>query len=156
MKPLPTAHNIIKWLADPADILGEYYHKTQQLKELNTLWQQQMDPTLARHTCVANFTDTQLIIEINTSAWASRMHYIAPDVLQQVRQWPLLQTIQSVNWYIRPPNAIIPTTPNQGHTPLLSDQNKQLLSATAENITSTELKQALLNLSKVKIGDQQN
>jgi hypothetical protein len=113
-----------------------------------------MEISLKQHTAIANFTETQLVIEVNNSAWATRMHYLTPDILHRVKQWPSLSLIQAIKWYIKPQNEPYGAQPHQMRIPQLSQHNKQLLDSTAQTVTSPELKQALFNLSRVHSADK--
>lgn len=133
-------------LNSSASSLAIIAQKIKQLSLLNQLWQMETEE-LALHTRIANFRNDILIIETESSAWATRLRYAIPELLKKLKVHPELKTLRNIQWYIQPINsAAIKTTAKKPIS--LSSQDAQLLQDTADCTENEKLKTALQNLAK--------
>lgn len=149
IKHLPTAKVLTTWLADSDNNISFYYQKAQRLIQLNQKWRQQMDADLVAHVRIANIKDDCLVLEVNNSAWASRLHYQSSELLQHLSGWLGLEHITKIKWYIQPLSETRAPDQLQRTPPILSSPNKQLVSSLADSVRHPALKEALLKLSQV-------
>lgn len=147
----------IKYEKKPIDFLERDFagsltgliHKTQQLQQLNHAWKSCIDPTLAEHTQVANLRNGCLIIEVESSAWATRLRFAIPEIQKRLQTSSELRNLKNIEWYIQP--AENTTRPIKQHAPLqLSENNAQLIEDTAAHITNKKLRDVLQQLAKHK------
>lgn len=138
-----TIDNILQ--QDPLSILGFIQKKVQELKKINQLWQKEISPDLSQHSCVANFREGCLIIELDSAAWATRLRYLIPDLTKKLMHDPLLNSLKQIDWYIQPNFYLSPV--KKALTPNLTTENSQLLKITAENIKVKALQDALKRLA---------
>jgi len=132
---------------DSSGSLGKILQKTKQLNLLNQLWQIETEPDLARHTCIANFRKDILVIEVESSAWATRLRYAIPELIKKLKVHPEFSTLQNIVWYIQPIRST-PTKTAIKKPILLSSQDAQLLQDAANCTENEKLKIALQNLAK--------
>jgi hypothetical protein len=127
--------------------LPELAQKMKQLQRLNTVWQKYIDMKLARHSRVANWRNSCLIIEIDSASWATHIRYLLPELLIKLKPEPELAGLRYIEWYIQPIEALTSKT-NRHKVLLLSAENSQLISEAAKHITHEKLKRALQALAK--------
>lgn len=134
-------------LDNQVDTLPGIKAKIKQLTDLNNIWQTQLDSTLAQHCRVANFREKCLIIEVDSSAWATRLRYLIPELLKSLRSFTEFTGLQAIEWYIQPPTPLTfhPDIPHK--RPILSADSKEIILETAKNIGAEKLKKALRNLA---------
>jgi hypothetical protein len=121
--------------------------KLTQLTQLNQIWQTQLEAQLAQHSRVANFRDHCLVIEVDSAAWVLHLRYALPDLLQQLRKFPALAELKTIEWYIRPATdfsdgELSPTRP------LFSPRSAELICESAQWIKNAALKRALFKLAE--------
>jgi hypothetical protein len=104
-----------------------------------------LPPPLNEQLLGAVLNGRRLTLLVQSPVWASRLRYLAPQLLRQLRQQGLL--VEQVQ-----PRIV----PEQGKTrkraprksPVLSPQNVKLLRQTAEAMEAGPLREALLRLSR--------
>jgi hypothetical protein len=147
LAPEKTLANILQH--DPESVLAFIQSKVLQLTKLNQIWQSEISGDLAQQSRVANFRDGYLIIECASAAWATRLHYILPDITQKLLKHPDLRNLTHIEWSIQPlfhtPNTQLSQLP-----PLLSPASAELLKNAANNIQVKPLQEALLRIAKHK------
>jgi len=127
-----------------ANMLGNIHAKLQQLNQLNELWQHAVPALLAQNSCVANWREGCLVIELKSAAWATRLQYLIPELIERLQQHAELKNLTAIDWYIQPSTNLPAATPP---TLTLSAQQAQLLQDTAEHIDNEMLKAALQKLA---------
>lgn len=70
--------------------------QAEQLERLNQKVMSCLPPGLAGHVRVANLRDDCLVIQAESSAWASQIRYRAPEILQALNQLPAFASVQSI------------------------------------------------------------
>lgn len=133
-------------MQNSANLLNQLKAKVAYLQQINELLKLELDPILLAHCCVANLRDNILILEIDSSAWATRLRFLAPSLLQKLRVHKPLHQLQEIQWYIRPKQTV--SKPNE---PLvLSKDNSEFIAAVATHIENENLKTALRKLAARK------
>jgi hypothetical protein len=81
-----------------AQILAKAYF----LQRVERLFKTLLQGELALHCRIANVKDQQLIIEVDSSAWATRLRYLCPSLVAPLRVLPGLEDLQEVRCYVKP------------------------------------------------------
>lgn len=134
-------------LTSRTNLLPNLYEKVAKLKHLNKLLHMQLESSLSPHCCVANFKDNCLIIEVESSAWVTRLRYGLPELLKGLRIFPEFKQLKTIEWYIRKVMTAMPERVVV-HRPPLSTENVTLLRDTADCVSNDRLKRALQKLAK--------
>ena len=138
--------------------LAKVVSRAKELKKLTSLLKSMVDAPLSDHIYVANIRGTTLIIGTDSAAWHTRVKYLAPMLLDQMRQLPDMARLQQIEFRVQPFSAAV-SDKTKTQTQQLAhsgDGNKQLAnSGDGENSRSTgedSLDQRLEHLAK-KIRD---
>jgi hypothetical protein len=92
-----TAPNSIKQLLQTQDsALQRIFSKVQQLKQLNDVFMQALDPTLKKYCIVANVHVDKLVILTQNAAIATQLRFAVPDLLPKLQSHPLLKDIKTI------------------------------------------------------------
>jgi hypothetical protein len=116
---------------------GQFLHR------LNRLLASLLDHDAKLHCQVGNIRDGVLIIYVDSSAWASRMHYQSPALLAQLQQRKGLAALQQIE--IR----VMPRQQKEKHhqRATLSLEAASCLRLCADSIADADLRQALQRLA---------
>lgn len=143
IKPLFT------WLNTPDSLIHYYHTKSATLNQLNCLWRKNVVSSLAAHTLVANLEQNILVIQADNANWASRLRYFIPQLLPQLKTWPMLKSLKEVTWYVASFKTMqqFPEKPTTVIA-LLSSENRDLIQSASKSISHPDLKLALTRLAK--------
>lgn len=114
-------------------------------RRLTALLHDCLDSSLAVHVQAANLRNNRLVIQADSAAWATRLRYLAPQLLSCLRSQPQLAQLVQLEVRIAPQTQvpIVPPRPMR-----LSASNARLLEATAECTQHAALRAALKRLSR--------
>lgn len=132
---------------DPHSMLGFIQKKVDALKKINQLWQTEISTDLAQHSRVANFREDCLVIELSSAVWATRLHYLVPELTKKLLVYPQLRLLKKIEWYIQP-DFYPPIKKRELLLPTLTTASSELLMATANAIQNKLLKCSLTRLSR--------
>ena len=140
--------SIANLLQKPSDqsVLAFIQKKIQELKQLNRLWQKEATDGLATHSCVANFRNNILVIEVNSASWATRLRFSLPELLARLSKHTYLQSLKTIEWYIEPEQRSAPVKLIKKPLLTLSQENKLLIQSTAESLTNPSTAAALIRI----------
>jgi hypothetical protein len=118
--------------------LAQHQRLTEQLRNL-------LPPPLNEQLLAAVLNGGRLTLLVPSPVWASRLRYLAPQLLRQLRQQGLL--VEQLHPRIVPQQGQLRSS---GHrkSPVLSQQSARLLHQTAETMEAGPLREALLRLSR--------
>ncbi len=137
-----TSYPLSELLAQQETLLGKLATKTKTLESLNQILSQLIDKSLLPH-CRFGFFDTGILtIFAEDAAWATRLRYLTPTLLSQLRQTPTWAALRSIQVKVDAQWALSqkPSEPETEKEPMkLSPQSAQQL-------------QELANLLKNKTG----
>lgn len=119
--------------------------KAQELAMLNELIQNFLPALLKRHVSVANFRQGNLILFVESAAWATRLRYQIPTLLQSLRTDGKLYQLCTIDYRIKP--RADHTTPPRPR-PTLSATAKELISDAATHIKNKRLKHSMRRLAE--------
>lgn len=127
--------------------LNTIMQKVQIITHLNTLWQNAIDENLINHSRVANLREDCLVIEVDSAAWLMRLRYRLPDLLTKLRQYPELNHLRTIDWYIQPAATNHKTIKKTANKLTFSVAASEILQETAESTEHPKLKMALQKLA---------
>ena len=87
--------------------LAKVVSRAKELSKLTTLLKSMVDAPLSDHIYVANIRDTTLIIGTDSAAWHTRVKYLAPMLLDQMRQLPDMDRLQQIEFRVQPFSAAV-------------------------------------------------
>lgn len=119
---------------------------TRLLNRLNKLLDAVIEPRTREHCTVQNYKNNQLVIQVDSSAWASRLHYDQDKILDFLRQQEECRTLQSIAIKVRPLTVapVVKSRRMQKPTP----ETISNLDQTADRIRDPALKTAILKLAR--------
>ena len=90
-------------LANSSGILCHLSYHSQTLKQVEKLFHESLPFPLNRHCHIANLREQTLVVNTDSSLWATRLRYITPELKQRWRQNGLMPIINQVIVQVRPP-----------------------------------------------------
>lgn len=91
---------------------AQVLERAKELRKLTFTLRNLVDAPLNEHIHVANIRDNILVIGTDSAVWHTRIKYLAPSILEQMKQVQGLENLKSVEFRIQPSqtNAHIETT----------------------------------------------
>jgi len=133
--------------------LAQLVARSRRLQLLNKPFKKVVDPQLARHCYIADYTDHQLYLIVDNNAWAARLRYSIPQLLKSLRGSSEFSELQKIHFRIqlkqpekKPVN--LSSKPKERKPLVLSLDNAHLMQEMAQTISDKKLKSALLRLAK--------
>ncbi len=139
VKPLHKLLNTGKALASVGEKLAA---QDALLKQLRSLLPQPMD----QHCVWTVLKKGDLILLVDSPAWASRLRYLSPKLTQQLRQSGL--SVRRILVKVTLINTRHIQRKKSRRAIPMSSSNAKLLSSVAETVDDAELRDALMRLSK--------
>lgn len=138
-------HSIRSLLNNNSEILSALCYRASQISRLQQKLRLELDPVLSKHLLVANFNSDALTIHTDSPAWAARLRFKIPDILNIAKESCGLPELHSVRVKV-----VIPKRDSNSATKemSLSDETVQIILKTADSIADNDLRCALLRLSK--------
>jgi hypothetical protein len=90
-------------LANSSGILCHLSYHSQTLQRVEKLFHESLPFPLNRHCHIANLREQTLVVNTDSSLWATRLRYITPELKQRWRQNGLMPIINQVIVQVRPP-----------------------------------------------------
>ncbi len=140
----PAMKSIQKLISSQTNLasLGE------QLSRQASLMQQvksYLSPPLDTQIQAAVLKDQTLSLFVNSPAWASRLRYLAPQLIRQLKQSGMI--VNAVRARIIPASGSA-AKGRQLHRPVLSEESAESLRRTAESLEAGALRESMLRLSR--------
>jgi hypothetical protein len=130
--------------------LSGVIRRGRQLHGLGVLLGEILGPDLAAHCQLANIRGNTLVISASSTAWATRVRYQSPQLLQKIRCEERLRGVDSIHVRITPPEQSAASTSQSIRHASMSDAAAECLSQCAEGIEDQKLQSALRHLAKRK------
>jgi hypothetical protein len=99
MKNSPTPLNDILTTGEKA--LKPLLKKLDELEKLQIFVKTQIEPPLNEHCRVANYRDGCLILTVDSAAFATRLRYEIPDLLEKLRSVPRFCGLKTIEFSIK-------------------------------------------------------
>lgn len=81
---------------------AQVLERAKQLRKLTTQLRNLVDAPLNQHIHVANVRDNVLVIGTDSAVWHTRIKYLAPVILDQMKQHKGLEKLESVEFRVQP------------------------------------------------------
>jgi len=101
--------------------------------------------TLREHVLVANYDNRTLHLHTDNAAWATKLRFQIPDILELARHHDILSDLQTIRIRVAPAQG---TPARVKKPPKLSPKDAQLLNDAGQSITDRKLRHALMRLAK--------
>jgi len=127
-----------------------------ELAKIEIFLQQNLPAELQMHCFPLTINKRRLTMSVDSTAIHTRLRFVLPTLEQDLRQYTH-QQIQSIDIKVYPANPVATVQPEKQKTrrAALSEQTREHLSSMANEMEDSDLKQALIRLSRnKKIGTQ--
>ncbi|MCK5499599.1 MAG: DUF721 domain-containing protein [Gammaproteobacteria bacterium] len=139
-------------LVDSSEQLNNLYTHAKGIYALNEKLQKHLDPSLSSHCTVANYSDETLTVNAETSAWASKLRYCVPDILNYAKHECGLTKLKSVRIKVSPiQNKTSQSDFSNTHSvrkASLSKKSADFIKSVATSIKDPALRKSILKISK--------
>lgn len=144
---MSSSKSVSRILATSNSGLQPLLERAHFLQALTRVLRETVDPSLAEHITLSNLREDTAIISADSPAWLTKIRYLAPILLQQLRQQPGLEGLRKVQFKVQPRSE---TTQAEQHPrrASLSSASAQVLASAAEGTPDPELAEALRRLSQ--------
>ncbi len=125
--------------------------RSKQLASLNRHLETHLPAPLAQHCHIANYRDNELVLVADNATWATRLRYLAPDLITALQKTPVFKGLKNVHCRVAQPSASSPASATQTDAPIsrhISTQSAEILKATADSVSDEKLSESLLRLSQ--------
>ncbi|NOZ54634.1 MAG: DUF721 domain-containing protein [Gammaproteobacteria bacterium] len=110
---MSTIKSVNQIINKPGSGLDTIVTRTTQLRHLTQLLQQLLDTPINQHVYVANVRDTTLVIGTDSAVWHARVKYLAPMILEHIKQKSGLDKLSRIEFRVQPFSANFQSkTPN--------------------------------------------
>ncbi len=116
-----------------------------QLQSLSTALRRCLPADAASHVQVVHWSDGQLTVQVDSTAWATRLRYLSPQLLRQLQQLPEFTAAHRIALNIAPAATPAVTIAQPFH---LSPAGARIIDANAETIADPQLRAALKRLAR--------
>jgi hypothetical protein len=139
-------------LVDSSEQLNNLYTHAKGIYALNEKLQKHLDPCLRGHCTVANYSDETLIVNAETSAWASKLRNRIPDILAYARHECGLSKLITVRIRVSPKQNNTSQSDLPGNRlnrkASLSKKSAEFIENVASSIQDPALRESILKISK--------
>jgi hypothetical protein len=125
------------------------YKKANSIQEIDRNLKKLLDPSLKDKFELANINVDAAVLLVSSSAWATRLRYNIPAILDAFNNQLNLTSVKTIRIRVKKP---IPENPDLNKKPIyLSNNSAQFLNDVANNFSDPELRKCFLNISKHRI-----
>jgi len=129
--------------------LSGLIRRGRQLHGLRVLLGKLLGEELSAHCQLANIKGNTLVLAASSTAWATRVRYQTPQLLQKIRLDERFSGIGNIHVHITPPESSI-NAPRQIRRATMSEAAASCINQCAEGIDDPRLSSALQHLAKKK------
>lgn len=141
-----TARSLKSYLYKKDSPLSDLYKKAQRIQEIDHKLKNHLDPSLRNHFELANIDTDVVVILVNNSAWATRLRYNIPAILDTINNQLNFKTVKTVR--IKVKHLVTDNSNSVKHSIHLSKNTALFLEDAAQTISDSELSNCFLKLSK--------
>ncbi|MEQ8288784.1 MAG: DUF721 domain-containing protein [Gammaproteobacteria bacterium] len=131
--------------AEPSP-LQNLVKKAQRIQQLGRKLESRLDPSFQGHFTLANINDGVAIILANSSAWATRLRYHIPDILDELTNQLGQGRVKTVRIKIAPTHQEIIATGKKQNK--LSREAASYLIRTADDFGDSPIRDTLLSIAR--------
>jgi hypothetical protein len=132
--------------------LNKLYTHAKDICALNEKLHNYLAPTLSSHCSIANYSAETLIVNADTSAWASKLRNRIPDILAYVRHECGLSKLITVRIRVSPKQNNTSQSDLPGNRlnrkASLSKKSAEFIESVAKSIQDPALRESILKISK--------
>ncbi len=81
---------------------AQVLERAKQLRKLTNQLRNLVDAPMNQHIHVANVRDNILVIGTDSAVWHTRIKYLAPMILEQMKQLKGLESLKTVEFRVQP------------------------------------------------------
>jgi hypothetical protein len=137
-----SVHDII--FAPDGNMAG-LLQQAEYLRQLSSRLHSCLSAPLSEHCAVSNLADHTLILTATSSAWAARLRYLTPTILEFMRMEADLSDLKTLRIRVLPPESQVPVDPPQQMS--ISSNSADLLRNIAASTDDPRLKADYLRLA---------
>ena len=132
-------------LRSPKGRLAKLLAHTDKLQHVNRVFLAYLPNHLHEHAMITNMSTKAWVVQTDSSAWATRLRYVLPNLQQQLSDH-LKKQIPPLTVRIKPGNTVeVVVEPRRME---LTKETAKLLEGTAQDLDDQRLGSALLRLSR--------
>lgn len=121
-----------------------YLAKQAKVARLNAIFGGALHYNWVKDCQIANFENGLLVLIVTNASWATQIRFATPQIIEKLRMNREFDSLREIKCKIIHKQPV--ATPPARKT--LSESTKTLIFETAQTMTNTALKEALLRLSK--------
>lgn len=141
---------LANWLKHRSGHLDGLLSRVERLRQLTAALHTGLPKPLASHCRAANLDGETLVVGCDTAAWATKLRYALPQLLQYIQGQAGLPPISRIQVRVQPFEHPQPAASLRRI--LLSERSAAIISSFADNIDDPALKAALCRLGqRVKV-----
>ena len=138
-----TIHAILQ---DQNSPITELYKKGCSLSKIDKTLKKILDPSLREHFQIANINDDIAVLLASSSAWATRLRYNIPAILDALNNQLHFDSIKTIR--IKVSKTVSDHSDSNKRQIGLSNKSAQFLRDTANNFNDPEISACIQKLSK--------
>lgn len=89
-------------LKQDSRVLQNLLVKLDELKKLNDLFAQHLEPALAKHCHVVRYEKHCLIVLVDNATWGTQLRFRTPELVNQLHQHPVFENLGAICSKVRP------------------------------------------------------
>jgi hypothetical protein len=136
----------LNWLQHHSDHLDILLGQVRLLRRITDTLRKALVEPLASHCIAANIDGETLVVGCDTSAWAAKLRFQIPQLLDRLKAETDLQSLRQIRIRVQPLNKEPSRTTKRRFR--LSEHSAALIASIADNTADPELKAALRRLSQ--------
>ena len=136
-------------LQDKHSPIADLCNKAKTIRNLDHRLKKCLDPSLKDNFELANIKTDIAILLVNSSAWATRLRYNIPAILNALNNQLNFTSVKTIRIKVKKP-VLDNSVSNKKHI-YLSDNSAQFLNEVANNFNDPQLRACMLKLSKNNI-----
>ncbi len=136
-------------LNDKNSSFADLYKKANSIQEIDHKIKKLLDPSLQDKFELANINADVAVLLVSSSAWATRLRYNIPAILNALNTQLNFNSIKTVRIKIKKPAPLIPVLTK--NTFYMSASSAQFLSDAASNFNDPDLRACILKLSQNRL-----
>ncbi len=126
-------------------IIAQLVAHTRDLQAIGRLMQPCLPADLSPHIRLADWSNGRLVLQLDSSSWATRLRYTVPQLIQSLRKMPELADLRQIDLYVAPQSKSAVKTNQPLH---LSSAGATAIEAGAATISDPALRAALRRLAR--------
>lgn len=146
---MKSTRSLHKLFEEAQDNLAILITRTRQLRRLTRELRRLLEPELAPHCYVSQIEDNQLVVYVDSAAWATRLRFQAAQLLPTLRAAnPAFRQLTQIRVSIVTHARHREMTPPDSAGPAMNQDNANIINTLSNSIDDPPLQQALRRLAR--------